>query len=273
MIRLLAIDLDGTLLTSEKTIHPRDKAAIQAASQLGVTILLATGRPISGIRDYFEQLDIPEQPYAIGNNGCLTLATKDWSILDYHSVPAEQLSSLYALLEDFPDLNLVLFTPHANYALGKFLNEAAIQDAQVESSVLYHIQLDDFLALQLPVLVPIFMGETERLTAFQKRYESDLSQHYHPVRSLDHAFEILPKGVNKGSAVLALAHKLKISPEQIMAIGDGNNDTELLTVAGLGIAMGNATAAIQSLADYTTTTNDQAGVAKAIEHFILSQNE
>ncbi|HEM3164913.1 TPA: HAD hydrolase family protein [Streptococcus suis] len=61
MIKLIAIDLDGTLLTSEKTIHPRDKADIQAASQLGVIILLATGRPISGIRECFEQLAIPKQ--------------------------------------------------------------------------------------------------------------------------------------------------------------------------------------------------------------------
>ncbi|QZT29208.1 hypothetical protein K6969_11195 [Streptococcus suis] len=115
----------------------------------------------------------------------MTLATKDWSILDYHSVPAEQLASLYALLEDFLDLNLVLFTPHANYALGQELNEATKNDAIIEASILYHTDLENFRSLNIPVLVPIFMGEEEELDQLQLAYSNELAENFHPVRSLD----------------------------------------------------------------------------------------
>lgn len=270
MIKLLAIDMDGTLLDDKKEISPRNQQALRQVAEAGIMVVLCTGRPLSGIQPYFDELKLTYSPYAIGNNGCLTLSTDDWSILSYQSTPLAHVEQLVKLLEEFPSLNLVLFTPHANYALGKELNEATKKDAIIESSILYHTDLETFSSLNIPVLVPIFMGEPEELDRLQMAYDNELAENFQPVRSLNYAFEALPRGVNKASALAELTEKLGISSEEVMAIGDGNNDIEMLQWAGLGIAMGNATPSLLKFADDITDSHNESGLAKAIEKHLFN---
>ena len=269
MIKLLAIDMDGTLLDDRKEISLDNQQALRQVTETGIMVVLCTGRPLSGIQPYFDQLELTYSPYAIGNNGCLTLSTEDWSILSYQSTPLTHVEHLAKLLEEFPSLNLVLFTPHANYALGKELNEATQKDAIIETSVLYHTDLESFRSLNIPVLVPIFMGETDELDRLQATYSELLADDFQPVRSLDYAFEVLPRGVSKASGLAQLTEKLGISPEEVMAIGDGDNDIEMLQWAGLAIAMKNATPALLHVADDITDSHNESGLARAIEKHLL----
>ncbi|HEL2738997.1 TPA: HAD family phosphatase [Streptococcus suis] len=270
MMKLLAIDMDGTLLDDKKEISPRNQQALRQVAEAGIMVVLCTGRPLSGIQPYFDQLQLPHSPYAIGNNGCLILSTDDWSILSYQSTPLAHVERLAKFLEEFPSLNLVLFTPHANYALGQELNEATKNDAIIESSILYHTDLENFRSLNIPVLVPIFMGEAEELDQLQLAYGNQLAENFQPVRSLDYAFEALPKGVNKASALARLTEKLGITPEEVMAVGDGNNDIEMLQWAGLGIAMKNSSPSLLKFADDITDSHNESGLAKAIEKHLLN---
>lgn len=272
MIKLIALDMDGTLLDSSKTISAANKLALQQAAQLGIQIVLCTGRPKSGIQPYVDELALPMDDYVIGNNGCFILHSKDWQVVHQTGIEIEQLDYLASLLEDFPSLNLVLFTLDANYVIGQEVNAAARHDAQVEFSTLYHVELEAFKVLEIPVLVPIFMGEEKVLDAFQERFEEALREEFSPVRSLDYAFEALPLGISKAAALAKLTTVLGLQPQQVMAIGDGNNDLEMLEWAGLSIAMGNAHPKIQALADDVTDSNDQSGVAKAISKYILNQD-
>ena len=269
MIKLIAIDMDGTLLDDNKEISAKNKAVLQEAAQAGIKIVLCTGRPKSGILPYFDQLSLTDEEYVIGNNGCLTMSSKDWQFLRVEGVELERLDALEALLADFPQLNLVLFTPEANYILGQEINAQARKDSEIEFSKIFHTDLASFKRQEIPVLVPIFMGETPILDAFQARFEDQLAQEFNTVRSLDYAFEALPMGVSKAKALADLAQDLGISAAEVMAIGDGNNDLEMLEFAGLYIAMGNANDAVKEMADFVTTSNEESGVAQAILDHVL----
>ena len=271
MIKLIAIDMDGTLLDEQKEISNKNKVILQEAAQAGIKIVLCTGRPKSGILPYFDQLNLTGEEYVIGNNGCLTMTSKDWQFLRIEAVVADRLDALEALLADFPQLNLVLFTPDANYILGQEINPQAKKDSEIEFSQIFHTDLATFKRKNIPVLVPIFMGETHILDSFQQRFEEYLSQEFNTVRSLDYAFEALPMGVSKAKALEELARDLGIAAEEVMAIGDGNNDLEMLEFAGLSIAMGNANEAVKELADFVTGSNEESGVAQAILDHVLRE--
>ena len=158
MIKLIAIDMDGTLLDDNKEISAKNKAILQEAAQDGIKIVLCTGRPKSGIMPYFDQLNLTDEEFVIGNNGCLTMSSKDWQFMRVEGVELDRLDALEALLADFPQLNLVLFTPDANYILGQEINAQAKKDAEIEFSTIYHTDLASFKRQDIPVLVPIFMG-------------------------------------------------------------------------------------------------------------------
>ena len=115
----------------------------------------------------------------------------------------------------------------------------------------------------------MFVGEKNAIDAFENQYNTLLSQRYSTVRSQDYLLEILPDGASKASGLKKLADRLSILPEEIMAIGDANNDLEMIAFAGLGIAMGNANEQVKAIAQDITDTNENNGVAKAIEKHVL----
>ena len=115
----------------------------------------------------------------------------------------------------------------------------------------------------------MFLGNPEQVDDFETKFAQELCQRFSGVRSQPVIYEAMPKGVTKAFALELLAQRLEINPEEIMALGDANNDIEMLQFAGLGIAMGNASNHVKNLADYVTDSNEENGVATAIAKFIL----
>ncbi|MGT2832671.1 Cof-type HAD-IIB family hydrolase [Streptococcus halotolerans] len=267
-IKLVAIDMDGTLLDEAKQLTAENKEAIRKARQAGVHVVICTGRPKSGILPYAQELGL-EDDYVIANNGSWLFKTNDWSPLASHSLSREALEHIVAIFDNTPGINLVFFTQEANYALGKELYPAAIRDAEIENSKLYHTTFEAFLDLDIPVAVAVFMGEETVMDAFQDRADALLSEQVATVRSMDYAYEALPLGVDKGRALKDLAAELNLAPESIMVLGDGNNDLEMFDFAGVAVAMANASDAVKAQADFVTHSNQESGVAKAIYDHIL----
>lgn len=108
MIKLIAIDLDGTLLNSDNKIPEENVKAIQKAAQAGVKIVLCTGRPKSGILPFFEKLGLDDEEYIIMNNGCTIYNTKNWELVFYAQVTNEELDKLNEAVADYPDVCLTL---------------------------------------------------------------------------------------------------------------------------------------------------------------------
>ncbi|MDY5973323.1 Cof-type HAD-IIB family hydrolase [Streptococcus hyovaginalis] len=269
-VKLLAIDMDGTLLDDRKQISRENKEAIRQAYHQGVHIVLCTGRPKSGIMPYTQELGLDDD-YVIANNGSWLFKSSDWSTLRSHQLSREDLIYLTDVFDNEADINLVFFTKEANYALGQKLYPAAVRDAETENSQLYHVTLDEFLSLDIPVVVAIFMAEGSILDAFQNRVDGQLAKDFMTVRSLDYAYEALPFGVHKGRGLTDLAKDLDIGLEHVMVLGDGHNDLEMFDIAGLAVAMENATDSVKQKATAMTLSNNHSGVAAAINRFILTK--
>ncbi|MGT2715331.1 Cof-type HAD-IIB family hydrolase [Streptococcus respiraculi] len=271
MIKLLALDMDGTLLTSQKQLTEPQIEAIHRAVESGVKLVLCTGRMLTGVKPYFDQLGLDaENEYVIVNNGCSTHQTSDWKLIDWTELSPEQIKYLATFISK-SEMQLTLFDEEHYYVLEDEPNEFSRMDANlvfVEPSIL---SMEDATNQSRHLFQAMFVGTQSATDTFESKYTSALSKDFDVVRSQDVLLEILPTGTNKASALKKLAEHLQILPEEIMAMGDANNDIEMLEFAGLSIAMGNASDLVKSFADDVTDTNDQDGVAKAIYKHILTK--
>ena len=238
-IRLVALDLDGTVFNDKKEITPRTLAAIRNAVARGVAVLPATGRTASGIPAAFTS--IPGVRYALTSNGASVVDLTTGEQLVNQPFGTEQALKIYDLLEqgggttriEVDDMHATLRT-HA-HEIEKY-------------SMLYH-------------------DEAERDAAWRAIEAACPGMEL--TSSLPGNMEINAPGVTKGSGLLALAAHLGLRREQTMAVGDSGNDRAMIEAAGLGVAMGNATDDIKEIADATTDDNNHDGVAKAIEKYAL----
>ena len=117
-VRLIAIDMDGTLLNSQKEIPKENIKAIQEAAAAGIKIVLCTGRPRSGIVPHFEKLGLSEEEYIIMNNGCSTYETKNWTLLQSESLSRPEMEELLQARENFPEVALTFTGEKTYYVVG-----------------------------------------------------------------------------------------------------------------------------------------------------------
>ena len=269
MIKLLALDMDGTLLDDQKKISPTNIAAIQQAVEAGVKLVLCTGRVLSGVKPYFEQLGLDaENEYVILNNGCALHQTSDWSLLDYYGLKADEIQFLSDFACGF-DLPLTLCDVDNYYVVNQPANAHIIEDTQNIFLTPKTISLNAIKDHQQPFFLAKFVGRPDLVQTFLKKEDRELSRYFNTVLSQPSIYEILPQGVSKATALKSLTEKLGLSPNEVMAIGDANNDIEMLTFSGLAIAMDNAPDHIKVLASHITTNNNEDGVAAAIHKWIL----
>lgn len=268
-VKLIAIDMDGTLLNSQKEIPEENIKAIQDAAAAGIEIVLCTGRPRSGIVPHFEKLGLSEEEYIIMNNGCSTYETTNWTLIQSESLSRSEMEELLQVCEDFPGVVLTFTGEKTYYVVGNEVPELVTYDAGTVFTEAKARSLEEIFEEGQVIFQAMYMADSEPLDALQNAMEDSLSQHYSTVRSQDYIFEIMPQGATKASGLKYLAEKLGINPEQIMALGDAANDLEMLQFVGQSVAMGNASDDIKELCKYVTLTNDEAGVAHAIRTWAL----
>lgn len=261
--------MDGTLLDSQKEIPQAHIEAIHKAIAAGVKLVLCTGRPLVGVKPYYDQLGLAqENEYVIVDNGCAIHQTSDWGLVSYYALRKEEISYLNQIAQQTP-AQLTFFDEERYLVLGEEANDLVRYDAGLVFTEPVTISLEEALSDQLVLFQAMFLAEEDQLDRFEQEFDQELSQHFSAVRSQPYIYETMPKGVTKSTALKDLAEKLGIEPQEIMAIGDANNDIEMLEYAGLGVAMGNASQHVKDLADYVTDSNDQNGVATAIAKLIL----
>ncbi|KXT78076.1 Hydrolase (HAD superfamily) [Streptococcus sp. DD11] len=271
MFKILALDMDGTLLNSSKEIPQAHIDAIHQAVEAGVKLVLCTGRPLVGVKPYYEQLGLSqENEYVIVDNGCATHQTSDWGLVDYRSLSKEEILYLDSIARQTP-AQLTIFDEERYLVLGEEPNDLVTYDAGLVFTEPMQISLQEATNGKNILFQAMFLAQPEELDAFEKAFGTELAQRFSAVRSQAYIYETMPKGVTKASALRELAERLAVSPAEIMAVGDANNDIEMLEFAGLGVAMGNAPDHVKELADAVTASNDDNGVAAAIKNYILQQ--
>lgn len=270
MIKLIAIDLDGTLLNSQKKMLKENNQAIQKAVQSGIRVVLCTGRPKSGTKPYFEALGLTETEFLILNNGCSTYRSPDWQLLHSKQLTISEIETLYQLTNTIDGLYLTL-TGEKDYLV---LNQEVPALVQADGDLVFtKVKAFDLSTLKADnqlIFQAMYMGEKAVLDAFEASAKEMLARDFSVVRSQETILEIMPKHVTKASALKELVTDLQLSADQVMAIGDAPNDLEMLAYAGIGVAMRNAHDSIKEIADRVSLSNDAAGVAYAINQFALS---
>jgi len=274
MIKLLAIDMDGTLLNEEKHIDTPQKEAVQKAIEAGIKVVLCTGRPLFGVLPVYGELELEKynlDEYVILNNGCSLRKTTNWELLDNKEITKEDVIYLDKLRKGY-NLDLTVSNDNDYFVVGDKANKYTIEDGKLVYVDIKPISLEEATSGKHTFFKSMYLGEEEEIQRFKNDNENLLKDKYDAVLSQIHIFEMLPFGTNKAAALKELAEKLGIEREEIMTIGDGNNDLEMLEFAGIGVAMGNGTESAKKAANYVTDTNENHGVAKAIEKYILSKN-
>lgn len=272
-IKLIALDLDGTLLDSRKRVSQRNLDALEKARRMGVLIVPVTGRPAQGLPQAV--LDLPGLRYAVTSNGAtIRDLQENRYLLEKHLTPADCLRVLEACA-DF-DMIREVFREGVGYLTQ---GDRDILWARYEGTPMMEYVLGTRRVL--PGSLEEFLREDDRpleelffLTDSPEVKEA-LRQRLSALPDISFAdpapkdLEVMVGGINKGEALIYLLDLLGIDPQETMAIGDGGSDLPLLKAAGIGVAMDNALPFVKEAADWVTASCDEDGVALALERFVF----
>ncbi|MGN0661692.1 MAG: Cof-type HAD-IIB family hydrolase [Faecalibacterium sp.] len=269
-IRLIALDLDGTLLNDRKELTAPTVRALTAAAERGVWIVPATGRTASGVPAALRAL--PGVRYAITANGARVIDLVSGETLRELYIPQPLALDAYDRLMQYECVVDIFqdgqgYTSAANRAqIDRFVPENLRPYIRTTRQDLPDMRA--YIAAQqrgLEKFTLFFLTDAERLRAWNEMTALGLEV----VSSLPLNMELNAAGVNKGAGLLALADALGLPASALMACGDGGNDIEMLRAAGLGVAMANGFPEVRAAADFVTRSNEEDGVAYAIERFVL----
>ena len=273
-IRLIALDLDGTLLTSEKTISPGDRAAVEEAIARGVVVVLVTGRPAQGVPQ--EVLDLPGVRYVVSSNGATIRDVITGEFLLETHLAAETALEVLAASDHVPMIREAFragvgYLSQEDYDVLCARYEGAMLAYVLDTRQVVPGTLADFLRDDpRPIEELFFLTDSEETKLDLQRTLSVLPG----IASADpfpRDLEVMAGGIDKGEGLRFLLDRLGVAPHQAMALGDGGSDLPMLRLAGVGVAMGNSTQAVKDGADWVTSSCDENGVARAIEKFVLNK--
>lgn len=267
MYRLLAIDLDGTLLTPhpQKIITSRTHAALCQAAEMGIVIVIATGQTLSVLRNVCGGL--PLAAPQIIENGAVIADIKSGTILHEKLLPTDYILPTLEVLR-----SLGLYRAYHTHARVYVDKDTPRARNWYRPPVLPVVEVEDVANLYpLPCIKVAGIGEAGSLRGKRTELERHFVGQLYVTQSSFDILECLHPAVSKGNALRTIAADLGIAPEEIMAFGDNHNDIGMLRFAGFGVAMGNAHEEVKAAADYVTSSNSEDGVAVAIEKLILSQ--
>lgn len=268
MIKLVAIDMDGTLLNSKKELLEETKQYFKDfhKKETDTLLVLCTGRPESGIRPYLKDLGyLEENHYIISQNGANI----------YESRTGKRVMDAFldsAAIQKWIELG----KKHGISVMGAGVDYYYCFDQEPTEWMEFDVKLVSGKLKRIPTKESLntdfykilLMGDEEQLNEFETFIPEEWRDEFYVVRSQKYLVEVLTKGVNKAFGLEKLAQKLNIQPSEIAAVGDAANDIEMLEYAGLAIAMGNASEEVKSISDIVTDTNENNGVIKAIDNLI-----
>lgn len=269
-IKVLALDLDGTLTNDQKEVTPRTRAALDAAIERGVTVVLASGRPTAGITPLAKDLGLDKK------GGC---------ILSYNGGKIVDCRTGETLVEKTLDPALVpelcAFAAAQDVAILTYNNEGVVCERDKDewankecfTTKLPMIHVDDLASyVNYPIcklLIPLDPARRDTVCAAGKKQFAGRADLY---PSSPFFIEAVPLGVAKDASLAALLDHMGLTRDNLMACGDGLNDRSMIAYAGVGVAMQNAEQPVKDAAVYVTAAdNNHDGVAEAVEKFILRE--
>ncbi len=269
-IRMIGFDLDGTLLTTDKRITAYTEKVLRTAAEKGIVVLPATGRPVLGLPK--EIREFPEMKYAVTSNGARIVEMASGKTLFEKTVSAEKTGKILDIFEKYDTLREVYYDGKGYVDRSKW--------EQIHRYIKIPAMVEYVLATRTPAehLEEIVRKENRGADKVQAFFSS-VEEKWKAIKevqklggveatgALEYNVEVNGEGVHKGAALLWLGERLGIAKKEIMAFGDGANDTIMLQTAGVGVAMSNAVPEAIEAADYITGSNDEDGAARFIEEY------
>jgi len=267
MYKLLAVDMDGTLLNSNRMISKVNKKAIKDAVEKGVKVVITSGRGLTGLKNFLSEVQLTgKNQYLIANNGGTIYRTNDFECITYKGLRGSDFKKAYSLSKKL-DLYMIAYTHEGPIAAEE--NEFTRFETEYVGIPVKIIDINSDIDDEDEITKILFSQAEEVLDNKMLQIPKEFYNEYNLVKTMPFVLEVMDKDCNKGYGVKILSEKLGIKKEEIICIGDQANDMEMISYAGLGIAMGNAIDEVKNIAQYITSDNDNDGVAKAIEKFIL----
>ena len=268
--KLLVLDVDGTLLNDEREISKRTLAALLKVQQMGVRIVLASGRPTYGLMPLAKTLELGNYGgFVLSYNGCQIIKAQNGEILFERRINPEMLPYLekkarkngFAIFT-YHDNTLITDSPDNEY----IKNEALLNNLKI-------IKEDEFsTAIDFAPCKCMLVSDKEKaLIGLEQHWEKRLAGTLDAFRSEPYFLEVVPCGVNKANTLGALLEHLGVTREEVIAVGDGVCDVTMLQLAGMGVAIGHSQDSVKVCADYVTASNEEDGVALAVEKLILAE--
>ncbi|MGM0213986.1 Cof-type HAD-IIB family hydrolase [Enterococcus sp. AZ109] len=269
MIKLVAIDLDGTLLTDAKTISDKNKEALAEAKAQGVKIVICTGRPLIAIGDYLEELNlVDEGDYSITFNGGLIQKNNTGELLGKTALNLEQVKDIYDLFTQLP-LPMDILSDARCLQLATAPEHLSLYPTMNKKVTYFSATIEELTtdALYNKVVAAIDVDYLDEKIA---EIPAEYIERYEVCKTRPNLLEFMPKGVTKAYGLKVLGEELGIDASEMLTLGDEANDLPMIEYAGVGVAMENATDDVKAVANYITGTNQADGVAQAIEKFVLN---
>ncbi|MDR0699928.1 MAG: Cof-type HAD-IIB family hydrolase [Tannerella sp.] len=268
--KMIVLDVDGTLLNNDKIVTARMRATLIKVQQMGVSIVLASGRPTYGVLPLAKELDLDNNGgYILSYNGGQIINMQTGELLFEKRIKPEMIpylerKSRKAGFDIFTYHKGVIYTNNAS-------NEHIIREAELNEMQIREVENLSEAVDFSPCKCMIVGDDEDALVDLEKHWKKRLAGELDVFRSETYFLEVVPPFIDKANTLNVLLENLGFEARNVIAIGDGICDVTMIQSAGLGIAMGNAQESVKACADYVTLTNDEDGVAVAVEKIIISE--
>lgn len=275
-IKAIVLDIDGTLLTSNQVISEKTKKALIAAQANGIKVILASGRPTTGMLELAEQLDLPE--YAgllVSYNGSRVTDCLTKEVLFNQALDIETGQAILAHLKKFDVIPMIDKDEYlyVNDVYNNLLHlpegDFNIIEYEARGGNFSLCEIDDLAAFAtFPINKILIAAQPDYLQKQAAAIYAPFSETVTAAFSAPFYFEFTAKGIDKAKALKAVFPALGISANNVIAFGDGQNDRSIIEYAGIGVAMGNAAEELKMLANDVTFSCDEDGIAASLEKYL-----
>lgn len=269
-MKLVAIDMDGTLLNSQNEVSDETvDYLIQLIDKRLIKVVIVTGRPIHGVTTKLPDR-LMQKVSIIGLNGCIVIDEKG-SVVENHVLTEEEVHEIIQYGDELK-ADVVIMDSYNYYTVSERVSEIMSFDSALNNLEVILMDRSKLETIPHWNKMLFYFEDFKKITDLKKKLPVYYHQNYGIEFSQPFLVEFLPKGINKGTILKNYAEREEISMDDVFAIGDGLNDQTMLDVAGKSIAMQNSVPEILEIANHVTLTNDEEGVKYAIKEFILSNN-
>ncbi|MDT2396064.1 Cof-type HAD-IIB family hydrolase [Enterococcus avium] len=275
-IKAIVLDIDGTLLNTGKIISEKTKQALIAAQEEGIKVILASGRPTTGMLELAEQLEMTKyEGFLVSYNGARVTDCLTKEVLFNQAMSIE---TGQAILEHLKNFDVIPMIDKEDYLYVNDVYSGMLDLPDGAFNIIEYearggnfklSEIDDLAAFAtFPINKILIAAQPEYLQKIAPALHAPFDEIVTAAFSAPFYFEFTDKGIDKAKALNTVFPELGIHSENIIAFGDGHNDRSIIEYAGIGVAMGNAVDALKEIADDVTLSCDEDGIAAGLEKYL-----